>query len=119
MDDRVGVGIIRVDAEGLRQPRAIAGLDRGEAKAMLHIARGDKADPARAEHADAVVKDHVVVRPRGRHTGICHLLSTVSSATSIRTIAWPVLTSAPSGSIHRSDVRIAAPTLQRSEGTML
>ena len=33
MDDGIGVGITGIDAERLRQPRAIGGLDRGEAKA--------------------------------------------------------------------------------------
>ena len=32
MDNGVGVGIVGIDAECLRQPRAVGGLDRGEAK---------------------------------------------------------------------------------------
>src|SRR6202035_339755 len=99
VDDGVGVGVIGIDPERLRQPRAVAGLDRGETEMPLGVARRDKPDPARAEHADAVVEDHVVVRP-----WVHHRLSSVSSATSINTIAGPVLTSAPSGSIHRSGV---------------
>ena len=63
MDDGVGVGIFGVDAERLRQPRAVTGLDRGEAKARSLSRIATKADPARAEHADAVVEDHVIVRP--------------------------------------------------------
>ena len=35
MDDGVGVGIVGIDAERLRQPRAVAGLDRGETKPPL------------------------------------------------------------------------------------
>jgi hypothetical protein len=49
MDDGVGVGIGGIDAEGLREPRAVAGLDRGEAEATVEIAGRDEADPARAE----------------------------------------------------------------------
>src|SRR5258708_4973782 len=63
MDHRIGVGVTGIDAERLRQPRAVAGLDRGEAKPLCRVARGDEADPARAEHADAVVENHVIVRP--------------------------------------------------------
>ena len=65
MDDGVGVGIIRVDAERLRQSRAVSRLDRREAEARVRVARDDEADPARAEHADAVEEDHVVVGPAG------------------------------------------------------
>src|SRR5215217_7967247 len=106
MHDSVGVGIVRIDRKSLRQPRAIRRLDRGEAESLLDVAGGDEADPARAEDADAVVEDHVVVGPASGH-----LLSRVSSATSISTTAGPVFTSAPSGSIQRSGVRIAAPTI--------
>ena len=105
VNDRVGVGIIGIDAESLRQPSAIRRLDRGEAKALRRITRGDEANPTRAENADAVIEDHVIVGPTG------HRLSNVSSATSISTIAGPVLTSAPSGSIQRSGVRMAAPVM--------
>src|ERR1019366_7977125 len=63
MDDGIGVGICGIDAERLRQPCAIAGLDRGEAKPPGLVARRDEADPARAEYADAVIKNHVVVGP--------------------------------------------------------
>src|SRR5664279_1289013 len=105
MDHGIGVGIAGIDAERLRQPCAVRRLDSGETKSPLHIPRCDEADPARAEHADTVVEDDVVVGP-----GV-HLLSKVSSATSISTMAGPVLTSAPSGSIHRSGVRIAAPSM--------
>src|SRR5450759_3381082 len=63
MDDGIGVGICGIDAERLRQPCAIAGLDRGEAKPAGLVARRDEADPARAEYADAVIEDHVVVGP--------------------------------------------------------
>src|SRR5882724_12275304 len=109
MDHRVGVGVSWVDAKGLRQPAAIVGLDRGETKPPVFVAAGDEADPARAKHADAVVEDHVIVGPR--EGAFHHRLSNVSSATIIKTIAGPVLTSAPSGSIHRSGVRIAAPIM--------
>ena len=34
MNDGIGVGIIGIDAERLRQPRAVAGLDRGEAETL-------------------------------------------------------------------------------------
>src|SRR5204862_518922 len=98
-------GIIGVDAEGLCQPRAVRRLDRGKTKTMVDVAGRDEADPARAEDADAIVQNHVVIRPS------VHRLSSVSSATSINTIAGPVLTSAPSGSIQRSGVRIAAPAM--------
>src|SRR6202030_2176057 len=83
MDDGVGVGVFRVDAERLCETCAIAGLDRGEAKAPVLVARRDEADPARAEHADAVIEDHIIVGPALHH----HRLSSVSSATSIRTMA--------------------------------
>src|SRR2546423_11769206 len=105
MNHGIGIGVIWVDAEGLREARAVGRLDRGEAETLRLVARGDEADPARAEYADAVVEDHVVVGPDG------HLLSSVSSATSIKMIAGPVFTSAPSGSIQRSGVRIAAPAM--------
>ena len=78
---------------------------RREAEAACGVAPCDEVDPARAEDADAVIEDHVIIRP------LAHLLSKVSSASSISTIAGPVLTSAPSGSIHRSGVRIAAPAI--------
>ena len=42
MDHGVGVGIIRVDSKRLRQPRAVAGLDRGEAESPLDVARATK-----------------------------------------------------------------------------
>src|SRR5436190_14920045 len=64
MDHGIGVWIVRIDAERLCQPRAVAGLDRGEAKALRQVPRRDEADPVRAEHAYAVVENHVVVRPR-------------------------------------------------------
>src|ERR1700716_46109 len=67
MNDGIGVRVIWVDAERLRQPGAIAGLNRGEAKPPLHVAGRDEADPARAEHAYAVVEDHVIVRPLMHH----------------------------------------------------
>src|SRR5450756_771695 len=63
MDDGVGIGIIGIDAECLRQPCAVTGLDRREAKAPIDIALCNEADPARAEHADAIVEDYVVIRP--------------------------------------------------------
>ena len=37
MNDRIGVGIVWIDAESLRQPGAIGRLDRGEAKALRRI----------------------------------------------------------------------------------
>ncbi len=92
MHHGVGIGIFGIDAERLRKPDAVAGLDRGEAKALRLVARRDEADPARTNLSP-------------------YLLSSVSNATSIRTIAGPVLTSAPSGSIHRSGVRIAVPSM--------
>ena len=64
--DGVGIGVIGIDTEGLRQPHSVEQLDRGEAEfLLLHIAGGDEADPARAEDADAVIEDHVIVRPMG------------------------------------------------------
>src|SRR3977135_2040686 len=63
MNDGVGVRVIWVDAVRVRQPGAVAGLNRGEAKPPLHVARRDEADPARAEHAHAVVEDHIIVGP--------------------------------------------------------
>ena len=63
MDDGIGVGVVRIDAERLGETCAVAGLDRGEAKTPFSVARRDEADPARAEHADAVVEDHVIVGP--------------------------------------------------------
>ena len=63
MDHGVGVGIGGVDAESLREAGAVGRLDRGEAEFSVHVARGDEADPARAEDADAVVEDHVIVGP--------------------------------------------------------
>src|ERR1700722_13667978 len=63
MDDGIGVGIIGIDAEGLREARAVSRLDRGKAKAHLVVARCNEPNPARAEHADAVVEDHVVIGP--------------------------------------------------------
>src|SRR5450759_615634 len=62
MDDGVGVRIFGGDAKRLREPRAV-GLNRGEAKAAIHVACRHEADPARAEHADAVVENHVVIQP--------------------------------------------------------
>src|SRR3954468_20809634 len=100
MHNCVGIGIIGVDPERLGQSCAVGRLDRGEAESSLDVAGGDEADPARAEDADAVIEDHVVVGPASGH-----LLSRVSSATSISTTAGPVFTSAPSGSIQRSGVR--------------
>src|SRR3977135_4678668 len=67
MNDGVGVRVIWVDAVRVRQPGAVAGLNRGEAKPPLHVARRDEADPARAEHAYAVVENHVIVRPLVHH----------------------------------------------------
>ena len=64
MDHGIGVGVPGVDAEGLRQSCAVAGLDRGEAKALVLVARGDEADPARAEYAHTVIENHVIVGPR-------------------------------------------------------
>src|SRR5450755_2347886 len=87
MHHGVGVGIVGVDAECLRQPGAIAGLDRGEAEAPLHVARGDEADPARAEHADAVVEDHVVIRPWVGHARSIFLVIARSSATKQSSLA--------------------------------
>src|SRR3981189_3751263 len=63
MNDGIGGRVFWVDAVRLRQPRAVAGLNRGEAKPPLHVAGRDEADPARAEHAHAVVEDHVMVGP--------------------------------------------------------
>src|SRR6185436_3881298 len=100
MHDGVGIGVVGIDTKSLRQPRAVRRLDRGEAESSRDVAGGDEADPARAEDADAVVEDHVIVGPASGH-----LLSRVSSATSISTTAGPVFTRAPSGSIHRSGVR--------------
>ena len=39
MDHGVGVGIFGIDAECLRQPRAVGGLDRGEAKPLVATSR--------------------------------------------------------------------------------
>src|SRR5438552_1785971 len=106
MNHGIGIGVIWVDAEGLREAGAVGRLDRGEAETLRLVARRDEADPARAEHADAVVENHVVVGPG------CHQrLSRVSKATSIKAIAGPVFTRAPSGSIQRSGVRISAPAM--------
>ena len=105
MNDRIGIGIVWIDAKSLRQPRAVGRLDRGEAESLLDVACRDEANPARAEDAHAVVEDHVIVGPSA------HRLSNVNNATSIRTTAGPVFTSAPSGSIQRSGVRIAAPII--------
>src|SRR5258708_6230966 len=63
MDHSVGVGIIWVDAERLRQPRAVAGLDRGETKPPRDVPRGHEGDAARTEHDDAALEDHVIVGP--------------------------------------------------------
>src|ERR1700722_9535554 len=111
VDDGIGIGIFRIDAERLSQACTVAGLDGGEAEAVLDVAGGDEADPAGAEHADAVVENDIVVGPRICRGHVRHLLSSVSSATSIRTIAGPVLTSAPSGSIHKSGIRTAVPSI--------
>src|SRR5664279_13790 len=67
MDHGIGVGIAGIDAERLRQPCAVRRLDSGETKSPLHIPRCDEADPARAEHADTVVEDDVVVGPGAIH----------------------------------------------------
>src|ERR1700730_13504571 len=72
MDDGIGVGITGVNAERLRQPRAVTGLNRREAKPPIAIARGDEADQARAKYAHAVVEDKVIVRPGGhRNRSLC------------------------------------------------
>src|SRR5258708_33193035 len=105
MDDGVGVGVGGMDAESLRHPCAVSRLDRREPEAASHIARRDEADPTGAEDADAVIEDHIVVGP------FDHRLSNIISATSISTIAGPVLTSAPSGSIQRSGVSSAVPAM--------
>src|SRR5579863_2316410 len=103
MDHGIGVGVLRVDAECLRQTRAVRRLDRREAEALADVARRDEANPARAEHADAVVEDHVVVGPHpDRHrflaaTGPGVLSARSSSALAILTPAsvsgsqWPSL----------------------------
>src|SRR5271169_4642678 len=49
MDDGVGVGVLRVDAERLRETGTIGRLNSGEAKAPVAVARRDEANPARAE----------------------------------------------------------------------
>src|SRR5258708_29425703 len=54
MDHGVGVGIIGINPEGLREPCAVRRLDRREAKPRRYIPRGDEAHPARPEDADAV-----------------------------------------------------------------
>src|SRR5690349_4508718 len=109
MDHGVGVGIARVDADGVCEPCTVRRLDRGEAEARGRVTRGDEPDPARAEDADAVEQDDVVVGPD--FWALAHRLSNVMSATAISTIAGNVFTSAPSGSIQRSGVRIAVPTM--------
>src|SRR4051812_6982876 len=106
MNHGIGVGIIRIDVERACEPGAIVGLDRREAKSLRPITFGDEAAPARAKNADAVEQDHVVVKPFGHQR-----LSNIKNATSISTIAGPVFTNAPSGSIQRSGVRIAAPNI--------
>src|SRR3981081_1117292 len=118
MDHGVGVGLRGVDAgrpppppARRRQPPAVIRLDGGEAKPAIPIARRDESDPARAKHADAVVKDDVVIGPLVCHPFSYHRLSSVIKATSIKTIAGPVLTSAPSGSLHRSGVNNAEPIM--------
>src|SRR6201995_1909802 len=109
MDHGIGVGIVGVDPDGLREPRPILRLDRREAEARGRVTLGCELDPERAEDADAVEQDDVVVGPDLCGRG--HRLSSVSSATAISTIAGNVFTSAPSGSIQRSGVRIAVPTM--------
>src|SRR6187402_2572979 len=106
MNHRIGIGIIRIDAERARKSGPIVRLNRREAKALRRIARRDEPHPARAEDADAVEQDHVIVGPFWHQR-----LSNMRSATSINTIAGPVFTNAPSGSIQRSGVRIAAPNM--------
>src|SRR3954447_14839755 len=91
MDHRIGVGIIWVDAEGPRKPRSIIRLDRREPKSPCRIAFRDKTYPARAEDADAVEQDHVVVGPFAHQR-----LSSFNSATGISTMAGPVFICAPS-----------------------
>src|SRR5262245_47742438 len=98
MHHRVRIGILGIDPERLRQTCAIGRLDRGEAELSRGVAGGDEADPARAEDADAVKEDYVVVGPVGHRSPVTrkrYRLSSVSSATSISTMAGPVLTSAP------------------------
>src|SRR2546430_6327501 len=105
MHDGVGIGIIRIDTERLRQPRAVGRLDRGEAESLLDVACRDEANPARAEDAHAVVEDHVIVGPSA------HRLSNVNNATSISTTAGPGVTRAPRRSLPRAGRWSAAPIL--------
>lgn len=69
VDHRVAVGIFRIDAEMFRKTYAVAGLDCGEAKPARGVARGDEANPVRAEDADAVIEDDVVIGPRRDRAG--------------------------------------------------
>src|SRR6266496_4345077 len=94
MDDGIGIGIVRIDAERLCQPGAVLGLDRGEAKALLLIPGRDEADPARAEHAYAVVENHVVVRPRipgARHRFLTAAVGSFSARSNSRPAIWTTL----------------------------
>src|SRR4029453_9021404 len=83
MDHGIGIGITGIDAERLCQPAAVAGLDRGEAEPPRHIARRDEADPARAEHAHAVIEDYVIVGPLVGHKGISSFLRVFFARTGI------------------------------------
>src|SRR5947207_5712080 len=109
MNDGIGIGIAGIDAERLCQPRAVAGLDRGEAKALLLIPRRDEADPVRAEHAYAVVENHVIVRPSvpgARHRFLTAAVGSfsarsnsrpaISTTLSVSASQWPSLPDAAS-----------------------